>query len=187
VEDAQAAGFRAPRARNLAGNAGPAATAPAGSAGDTGSGVVDPHVIGRNPEPSDVAPASDLTDSLNRYSDPQVGGGGRLTEEVMDAQAAGTTDPFGSGADDIESLQRSSPDDIDAVAEAPAGETVAGQAGAVQGDGTRTCPAGYPIKGNASSMIYHVPGTNSYDNTVPEWCFATEGDAQQAGYRAPRR
>jgi hypothetical protein len=116
VEDAQAAGFRAPRARNLGGNAGPAATAPAGSAGDTGSGIVDPHVIGRNPEPTDVAPASDMTDSLNRYSDPQVSGGGRLTEEIMDANPAVVDEQFGSGADDIESLQMPSPDDAAATA-----------------------------------------------------------------------
>ena len=110
-DDAKAAGFRPPRPRNLAGNSGPAASAPAGSAGDTGSGIVDPHAIGGNPKPADVAPASKMTDSINRYSDPQVSGGGRLTEEVMDADPAGTDDQFGSGADDIESLSMPSPDD----------------------------------------------------------------------------
>jgi hypothetical protein len=57
--------------------------------------------------------------------------------------------------------------------------------GAVAGDGTATCPPAYPIKGNASSMNYHAPGRASYDGTVPEWCFATEEDALDAGYRAP--
>lgn len=56
---------------------------------------------------------------------------------------------------------------------------------------TRTaCPPSHPIKGNASSsgeLIYHVPGGASYAQTQPEECFATEADAQAAGYRAARR
>ena len=51
------------------------------------------------------------------------------------------------------------------------------------------CPASHPIKGNKSSMgalIYHTPASASYDRTRPESCFATEADAEAAGYRAPR-
>ncbi len=48
------------------------------------------------------------------------------------------------------------------------------------------CPAGYPIKGNQSG-IYHVPGGAYYSRTTPERCFATEGDAQRAGYRRSMR
>src|SRR5665811_1226645 len=62
-----------------------------------------------------------------------------------------------------------------------------GFAGAVKGDGTKICPVDYPIKGNAGSMIYHAPGRSSYDATIPEWCFATEDDAVNAGFRAPKR
>lgn len=57
-------------------------------------------------------------------------------------------------------------------------------AGAVRGDGTGTCPAEFPIKGNASSRIYHRPTDPSYDSTIPELCFATEEDAKAAGFRA---
>jgi len=46
------------------------------------------------------------------------------------------------------------------------------------------CPPGYPIKGNGDSGIYHVPSGAYYDVTNPEQCFATEADAQAAGYRA---
>jgi hypothetical protein len=46
-----------------------------------------------------------------------------------------------------------------------------------------SCPTGYPIKGNQNSGIYHVPGQQFYDRTRPEDCFATEADAQAAGYR----
>jgi hypothetical protein len=60
-------------------------------------------------------------------------------------------------------------------------------AGAIRGDGGNTCPADFPIKGNANSKIYHTPGRASYDGTIPEWCFATEEDAVNAGYRAPKR
>ena len=32
-------------------------------------------------------------------------------------------------------------------------------------------------------MIYHAPGTPSYNATIPEMCFATVADAEAAGYR----
>ena len=59
--------------------------------------------------------------------------------------------------------------------------------GSVPGDGSRECPTEFPIKGNASSMIYHVPGTASYANTIAEFCFATTEAAEAAGYHPPRR
>ena len=51
------------------------------------------------------------------------------------------------------------------------------------------CPPGYPIKGNQTrggELIYHQPGTPAYEGTNPEVCFATERDAEAAGYRPPR-
>lgn len=45
------------------------------------------------------------------------------------------------------------------------------------------CPSSHPIKGNASSMIYHMPGGSYYSRTNPEECFATEAAARAAGYR----
>lgn len=45
------------------------------------------------------------------------------------------------------------------------------------------CPSWAPIKGNASSMIYHMPGQAFYDRTKPEDCFRTESAARAAGYR----
>jgi hypothetical protein len=45
------------------------------------------------------------------------------------------------------------------------------------------CPAGFPIKGNSNSGIYHVPGQQYYSATNARNCFATEGAAQAAGYR----
>ena len=45
------------------------------------------------------------------------------------------------------------------------------------------CPSWAPIKGNADSMIYHLPGQRYYAVTKPEDCFRTEAAAQAAGYR----
>lgn len=45
------------------------------------------------------------------------------------------------------------------------------------------CPHGYPIKANANSGIYHVPGGRFYERTVPERCYADTADAEADGYR----
>ncbi|GAA3910075.1 cell wall-binding repeat-containing protein [Microbacterium invictum] len=50
-----------------------------------------------------------------------------------------------------------------------------------------TCPSWAPIKGNESSMIYHVKGGQYYDRTNPEECFTTQAAARAAGYRASMR
>ncbi len=68
----------------------------------------------------------------------------------------------------------------------PRVETSGRYAGAVRGDGTATTPPGFPIKGNASSKIYHTPDLASYRDTKPDWCFATAEEAEAAGFRAPR-
>lgn len=89
----------------------------------------------------------------------------------------------------------------DPLIDAEPGETVVGPdapirlsggerpvpSGAVVGDGSATCPDHHPIKGNASSRIYHQPGQPSYERTIAEYCFATEQDAENAGYRPPKR
>jgi large subunit ribosomal protein L4 len=46
-------------------------------------------------------------------------------------------------------------------------------------------PEGFPIKGNASSKLYHLPGSSHYNRTVAEVWFATEEDAQNAGFQLP--
>ncbi|MGI9824724.1 sunset domain-containing protein [Agromyces sp. Marseille-Q5079] len=49
--------------------------------------------------------------------------------------------------------------------------------------GTWNCPSWAPIKGNADSMIYHVPSGAYYTRTNPEECFSSESAAVNAGYR----
>ena len=58
---------------------------------------------------------------------------------------------------------------------------------AVRGDGTTTCPAGYPVKGNADSGIYHTPDSPAYGQTIPEFCFASTSAAEVGGFRAPEQ
>ncbi len=58
--------------------------------------------------------------------------------------------------------------------------------GAVAGDGSPDRPANYPIKGNASSAIFHEPDSASYGRTIPELCFNSVDAAEAAGFRASR-
>ena len=70
---------------------------------------------------------------------------------------------------------------------APAEASVEGPYGlgshAATDDGSM--PAGYPIKGNAQSMLYHVPDSRYYDATIAEAWFATEEAAEAAGFSKP--
>ena len=59
-------------------------------------------------------------------------------------------------------------------------------AGAVRGDGTATCPDEFPVKGNASSMLYHSPGSPAYNRTIPEFCFTSTDAAEAAGFSPTR-
>lgn len=47
-------------------------------------------------------------------------------------------------------------------------------------------PAGYPVKANDASMIYHVPGGRFYERTRAERCYADTADAIADGYRAAK-
>jgi hypothetical protein len=58
--------------------------------------------------------------------------------------------------------------------------------GAVRGDGTVTCPPGFPVKGNAHSMIYHTAESRVYEQTIAELCFSSSEAAARAGYRSPK-
>jgi large subunit ribosomal protein L4 len=46
-------------------------------------------------------------------------------------------------------------------------------------------PEGFPIKGNADSMLYHVPGSSFYARTVAEVWFTTAEAAEAAGFALP--
>jgi hypothetical protein len=54
-------------------------------------------------------------------------------------------------------------------------------------NGEKSCPPEFPIKGNATSRIYHLPGGPTYEATIPEFCFANEEAAVGLGYRPRKR
>ena len=49
------------------------------------------------------------------------------------------------------------------------------------------CPLTHPVKGNANSGIYHLPGGQFYDATVAERCYRDAASAQADGMRASKR
>jgi len=48
-----------------------------------------------------------------------------------------------------------------------------------------TAPEGFDVKGNADSMLYHVPGGRYYNQTVAEVYFDSVESAEAAGFGAP--
>jgi trigger factor len=116
--------------------------------------------------------------------------GDTLVEEVVDTVDAEGNEAIISIVDetDADGVERAAAtvDVLENVAGTPTTDG-GGYANAIAGDGTPNAPEGYPIKGNAESMLYHVPGGNSYEQTVAEYHFATEEDAQASGFRAARR
>jgi large subunit ribosomal protein L4 len=80
---------------------------------------------------------------------------------------------------------------VPAAAEEPAAEAAAADEDAPYGPGSHAPleddeePEGFPIKGNADSMLYHVPGSRFYNQTKAEVWFATEADAEDAGFSLP--
>jgi hypothetical protein len=63
-------------------------------------------------------------------------------------------------------------------ADEPAPSWVAPQGG--------SCPLSHPVKANASSGIYHLPGGQFYDRTKAERCYVDAAAAEADGYRAAR-
>ncbi|MDQ3311861.1 MAG: 50S ribosomal protein L22 [Actinomycetota bacterium] len=57
--------------------------------------------------------------------------------------------------------------------------------GAVEAPEDGSVPEGYEIKGNATSLKYHPPGSRYYDITQAELYFDTPENAEAAGYEAP--
>jgi large subunit ribosomal protein L17 len=107
------------------------------------------------------------------------------SEQALDAAAAA---PEGSAAQDkaLEAAETAQ-DAADAAVEESAATD-----DAPYGEGSHApladsdqAPAGFEIKGNADSMLYHVPGSAFYDRTVPEVWFASAEAAEAAGFELP--
>jgi large subunit ribosomal protein L4 len=117
-------------------------------------------------------------DQLNTY-DVLVNDAVVFTREALDAFLAGPI---------------ATPTRASAKATARESETVELEKGAEAGpygpashaplaDGSQ--PEGFPVKGNADSMLYHVPGSSFYARTEAEVWFASADAAEAAGFAAP--
>lgn len=117
-----------------------------------------------------------------------------------------TTDAPASGAEIEDAAERVVDEAVDVAAAAPDGsetqekaldaaeaaEETASSAEAPYGEGSHAplddpqqAPEGFEVKGNADSMLYHVPGSSSYDRTVAEVWFASAEAAEAAGFAKP--
>ena len=65
------------------------------------------------------------------------------------------------------------------TAEAPYGP------GSAPANDDGSAPDGFDIKGNADSMLYHVPGSRFYEQTVAEVWFDSAESAEAAGFELP--
>ena len=115
------------------------------------------------------------------YHQPGTSFYGRTIAEVWfatpdAAEAAGFARPESQQGEDV-------PDAGDAAADAVSVEPYgAGSYVALAGD---VQPEGFAIKGNANSMLFHTPDSAFYDRTNAEVWFATEADAEAAGFSKP--
>ena len=107
-----------------------------------------------------------------------VGNAGEAAAEVVDdAQEAA-----GDVAGDIE-------EKLDEIADKAEGGDAAPFAASPYGEGSHVGsepPEGFAIKGNDRSMKYHVPGSPSYERTIPEVWFDTVEHAEAAGFTKPK-
>jgi large subunit ribosomal protein L22 len=87
-------------------------------------------------------------------------------------------------AQDLKEHDHDHGDEVHALVDASAftGELPTGAHAPLDDDGM---PDGFEIKGNADSMLYHLPGTPFYDRTIAEVWFDTADNAEAAGYQLP--
>ena len=120
---------------------------------------------------------------VNGFVEPEVTAEG---DEIIEATGE-VSEPMGIAAEPeaeaVDDTAKKPARSRKKAADETAGEAEDVPQGATAGDGTSDCPAGFPLKGNASSKLYHAPGTPSYDATIPEMCFASDDDAVAAGYK----
>ena len=143
-------------------------------------------VIGRDDETSWLSlrnlPTVHLIapDQLNTY-DVLVNDAVVFTREALDAFLAGPI------AVPTRASARGTARESEAVAlekdAAPAEGPHGPQSHAPLADGSQ--PEGFPVKGNADSMLYHVPGSSFYARTEAEVWFASAEAAEAAGFQAP--
>ncbi len=111
--------------------------------------------------PAEKGPTTDAADGTAPTADVEVADGAAVETDGTTVQAAAAA-PVAEGASD-----------------APYGE---GSHAPIADDAQ---PEGFPIKGNADSMLYHTPESPFYGRTVAEVWFASEEAAEAAGFSKP--
>jgi len=117
-----------------------------------------------------------------------------INDDVVFTQAALETFLAGSPKGKSAVARATSAELVEAPSEGDSGETAGAApepAGVDYGPDSRlplksgNAPKGYPIKGNADSMLYHVPDSRFYESTVAEVWFKTPEAAEAAGFQLP--
>lgn len=117
---------------------------------------------------SDLAAQEAVTATLTEQAEQLEAAGAELAIEPVEA----VEERAELEAEAASALEKAS--ELEAEADVPAG--------AMRADGA-DCPDDFPVKGNASSMLYHTPGSPSYGRTNPEFCFSSVADAEAAGFK----
>ncbi len=127
------------------------------------------------PRKGDNAPMAviELVAERTATAEAEQARGSRFARDEPAAAGAVVDSPAPAGTDDRSAEEGAS------VEEAPYGE---GSHAATE-DGTQ--PEGFPVKGNESSKLYHVPGSPFYERTAADVWFASEEAAEAAGFSLP--
>jgi large subunit ribosomal protein L22 len=99
--------------------------------------------------------------------------------EPIEAEETEAIETDAAEAEDTEAIETGEVSSAEVDEEAPFGP---GSHAPLEDGGA---PEGFEVKGNANSMLYHVPGSRSYEQTKAEVWFATEEDAEAAGFAKP--
>ena len=111
-----------------------------------------------------------------------------VSSEADRARRVASTKPAAKATPATEEAPKAAP--LDEATAAPA-ESDASTGDAPYGAGSHAAlpdggePEGFPVKGNDSSKLYHLPGTSHYDRTVAEVWFADGDAAEAAGFALP--
>ncbi len=126
--------------------------------------------------PVEASPATAAADGSAPTADVEVADGASVDTDGTTVEA---TAPAPTEAPEDAAVTDADADAAGAAIDSPYGE---GSHGAIADDAQ---PEGFPIKGNAGSMLYHTPESPFYGRTVAEVWFATEAAAEAAGFSKP--
>jgi large subunit ribosomal protein L17 len=112
-----------------------------------------------------------------------------VTDEANRARRAAASQKAAAAPAPVEAApevdETDEPTEVEAVESASTEDAPYGEGSHAPLDDADEAPEGFEIKGNADSMLYHLPGTPFYGRTVAEVWFATAEAAEAAGFSLP--